>query len=77
MRKTYSKPELIFDSFDVETNIAACASNSNHDRGTCVAYVAGMPVFTETVDACEFKAPDGSFDFCYYVPTADNTLFGS
>ena len=77
MKKTYSKPQLVFDSFGVAENIAACASNARQAQGDCVAYIGNMPVFTNDVPGCRFKASDGSYGICYYVPSADNSLFGS
>lgn len=77
MKKTYTKPRMIFDSFEVAENIAACASDARHDRGSCVAYVGNMPVFIDLSTGCRFKHSDGSYGLCYYVPTADGTLFGS
>ncbi len=68
---------MVFDSFEVAENIAACASDARLTQGTCVAYVGGMPVFVQGVTGCRFKATDGSYGICYYVPTAENALFGS
>ena len=77
MKKTYTKPRMVFESFEVETNIAACASDARATQGQCVVYIGGMPVFVEGVTGCRFHAPDGSYGICYYVPSADNSLFGS
>ena len=77
MKKPYSKPQMVFDSFEVETNIAACASEARHQTGTCPAYIGGMPVFTAQVTGCRFHASDGSYGVCYFVPSADTNLFGS
>lgn len=77
MKKTYSKPQLVFDSFEVAENIAACASDARATQGECVVYIGGMPVFTTQVTGCRFKATDGAYGICYYVPSADNALFGS
>ena len=77
MKKTYSKPQLVFDSFEVAENIAACASDARATQGECVVYIGGMAVFMQGITGCRFKAKDGSYGICYYVPTADTSLFGS
>ena len=77
MKKTYTKPRMVFESFEVETNIAACASDARSTQGECMVIIGGMPVFTIDVTGCRFKASDGSYGICYYVPSADTNLFGS
>ena len=77
MKKTYTKPQMIFDSFAVTANIASCASEANLQQGDCPAYIAGMPVFTTDASGCRIKAQDGYHGICYYVPTADSNVFGS
>ena len=77
MKKTYTKPRMIFDSFEVAENIAACANKAEHENGECAVYIAGMPVFLEGVGVCTITIDDGSHGLCYYVPSADNSLFGS
>ncbi len=77
MKKTYTKPQVVFESFAVATDIAGCASDARATQGQCVVYIGGMPVFTTDVSGCRFHAPDGSYGICYYVPSADSSLFGS
>ena len=77
MKKPYEKPKLIFDSFEVAANIAACARTSEHGQGGCAVTVGGMPIFTSGVSGCRFVMSDGSYGICYYVPSADNNVFGS
>ena len=78
MKKAYSKPEINFDSFGLQASFAAgCAYDAEHQAGSCAATIAGMRVFTEQTQACVFQTPDGGFDMCYYVPTADNMVFSS
>jgi hypothetical protein len=77
MKKTYSKPQVAFDSFEVATNIAACAQRANLNIGDCSYTVAGLPVFVSGANGCRFIATDGSYGVCYYVPTEDTNLFTS
>lgn len=77
MKRIYIKPQITFDSFSVDTDIAACASQALHDVGTCTAIIAGRTVFVSEVAACKFKAKDGTYGICYYTPNLDNNVFGS
>ena len=85
MKKTYSTPDIIFDSFALNENIASANSNCNRNITTMYSNSCGLwfgekYVFTIAASGCEFKAQDGSpfFDgLCYHIPTADNRLFNS
>ncbi|MBQ7715652.1 MAG: hypothetical protein IJT70_07270 [Clostridia bacterium] len=77
MKKSYTKPKLIFDSFEVSANIASCASDARQTQGDCAVIIGGMPVFVQGVNGCKFSASDGSYGVCYFVPTEDSSLFGS
>lgn len=78
-KKNYIKPMIDFDSFEMQGTFAAsCAVSPNHDSaGGCAVILGGIPVFTETAQGCKFKVSDGYNNICYYVPSADNTVFGS
>ena len=78
MKKTYTKPQVTFESFAASTFIAACANQaSNQAPGSCPVYISGMAYFMTGVTGCRFKVKDGTNGICYYVPSADNNLFGS
>lgn len=81
MKKIYSKPEIMFESFTLSENIAGdCEVKTNTpSQGTC-AYGEndfGIPLFTGDVPACEAQVADGNDKFCYHVPLETNTLFNS
>ena len=85
MKKEYSAPEIIFDSFALNENIASV--NSNCDRNITSAYsgycglnFGGIVLFTITAAGCKFKVQDGSpaaNAMCYHIPTGGNKLFNS
>ncbi len=81
MKKTYSKPDIMFDNFSMTTCIAACEVEATFSRGVCGVEMDNMAtVFTESVYGCTWVAEDGdaSFDFlCYHVPSDNNNVFGS
>lgn len=85
MKKMYSCPDIFFDSFALNEDIAS--ANQNCDRNITNAYsnICGLEfgakvVFTLAAEGCKFKAQDGSamFDgWCYHIPTANRRLFNS
>lgn len=88
MKKTYTKPEILFENFSLSTNIAGtCDIKTNTPaQGTCAYVVTAGPltwnVFTSGISACttseaEDGAADGAYNgICYDVPFGDN-LFNS
>lgn len=91
MKKTYEKPEILFESFVSSTNIAANCHPiiDTLSEGSC-AYEAIVGetwrnIFTEAIVACELKDgkyTDGKEDeifggICYHVPTNGSSLFNS
>ncbi len=81
MKKTYVKPVLYFDSFELSSSIAAGCEQliTNSTQGTCALIMAGgRNVFLDGVDACTTKQADGVDGFaCYHVPVDKNNLFNS
>lgn len=86
MRKTYSKPEIMFEDFTMSTSIAVGCEGivGNPTKGSCAVLTSsGDKIFTSTVGECVFKPSDmGSNDdtwdgFCYHVPVEYNNLFNS
>ena len=81
MKKTYSKPEILFESFALSTSIAAGCEGivgaPNVDECGVITS-SGDTIFIAGV--CDLAIPDdGSFKdgFCYHVPTSYNNLFNS
>lgn len=88
MKKVYTKPEIMFESFTLSASIAGdCGTKTNTpSQGNC-AYGEdtdfGVAIFTDAVTACVYKeSNDGSADgifngICYHVPTEGMNLFNS
>lgn len=81
MKKTYSKPEIVFENFAVSTNIAG---SCNFLVNNSVKYVCAYHdvrndkyVFTSEISACVTKNEDGSNGICYHVPVETSDLFNS
>lgn len=85
MKREYSPPEIIFDSFALNESIATvnmnCTRNiTNMYSGTCGLIFGNRVVFTTTAEGCRYRVQDGSPQvdgLCYHVPTAENKLFNS
>lgn len=85
MKKDYSAPEIVFDSFALNENIASVNSNcdrnlTNQYSGSCGLIFGGRTLFTISATGCIFKVQDGSpvaNGMCYHIPTGGNKLFNS
>lgn len=87
MKKIYCKPEILFESFSLSTNIAGDCEGivGNPSKGTCaVIGTGGIAVFDGIVgNVCDFTSTDlgQEEDYwdknCYHVPTEYNNLFNS
>lgn len=80
MKKVYEKPLIMFESFEISTNIAGDCNGivGNSSKGTCaVIGTGGINMFTDDITACDF-APQAPWDqYCYHNPTEYNDLFNS
>lgn len=87
MKKTYTKPEICFESFLMSTNIAGnCEVDTNLQSNTsCGLKIEGWGVvFVSSMTGCE-KLPtlgstmdDAQYNgICYHVPYDDKNLFNS
>ena len=80
MKKNYSKPEIVFESFKLTTSIASnCDYNSNSgDKNTCSVDVGWGPSVFVSKPICSVESENGNeFEVCYDVPTDDTRVFGS
>lgn len=83
MKKTYVKPEVYFENFELSANIAAgCGAGykgkvTSHDIHTCgYTYYNGYTVFSQGI--CDYETQDGNeYGLCYDIPTGDNKIFAS
>lgn len=83
MKKKYSKPEIMFESFTLSTNIAGgCVQSTHEDQGCGRLFSNGEVVFMIDSTGCATKVvPDQDGDgmwgtYCYHNPTGQN-LFNS
>lgn len=83
MKKTYSQPDIVFESFSLATSITAqCAFQTNlQTQGTCFVQFGAFRVFTTEVSGCVdngIAIPGDEFNgFCYHVPTNGTNIFMS
>lgn len=84
MKKEYSTPDVVFESFMLSTTIAGSCETQidTHSQGACGYYMEGVGIaFTEGVAGCRVTITDDmslAFNgFCYHVPIDSNNLFNS
>ena len=82
MKKTYVKPEVYFENFELSANIAAgCGAGykdkvTSHDIHTC-GYIYNSGVIFNT-GVCSYETADGTeYGLCYHSPMPDNQIFAS
>lgn len=82
MKKTYVKPEVYFESFELSANIAAgCGAGykgkvNSQNIHTCGYIYNGQDVFSPNV--CFYETQDGTeYGLCYDLPMPDNQIFAS
>lgn len=85
MKRIYSTPDIIFESFSLNESIASANSNCSRNITNAYSNVCGLPygdktIFTIAASGCLVKIQDGSpmFDgLCYHIPVGNNKLFNS
>lgn len=83
MKKTYSKPEILFESFSFSGSIAANCEVivPTPVSGTCGYQPEGLPykIFISGVSECVGHEinDDANNTFCYHTPIETNNLFNS
>lgn len=85
MKKSYVKPQVYFENFQLSASIAGDCEEivKNQSRGTCGYQMsAGVVLFTEREPSsvCSTQIVDGSEDYkklCYHGPSATYNVFRS
>ena len=80
MKKTYTKPEISFESFAMSTNIAgSCELDTKMPTADklCGYPINGSVIFVEGTQCTRYPS-GGVYDgFCYHVPVEGKHLFNS
>ena len=91
MKKTYTKPEISFESFLMSTNIAGdceIRANTNTNYNTCGHVYGDKILFGDDLYGCKrhgsnsllfkpYEEKDGYDSFCYHTPTEASNIFNS
>lgn len=79
MKKTYSKPEIEFESFTLCTRIASCAVDTDlMSQNTCgIQFGPTQVLFVDETTGCNFYNDEAGEKICYHNPSDDNNLFNS
>jgi hypothetical protein len=80
VKKVYTKPEIVFDSFELTESIAAGCSfiSSNIAPYECAILDKELnyTIFSD-YSMCQSTPPGGNDSICYHVPTADYSVYTS
>lgn len=79
MKKNYVRPSIVFDSFELAENIAACELISTpQGRYDCAVLdtESGLTIFNDPLNGCKTTPLPGE-DFCYEVPFEGFNVFMS
>ena len=85
MKREYSAPDILFESFSLDENIASANANCSRNITTMYSNTCGLLygdkyLFTIAASGCQVKIQDGSLMFdglCYHIPVGNNRLFNS
>ena len=78
--RTYSRPDILFDSFSMCSAIAStCEASANFARDVCgVEMTPSISLFLEGVTGCSWIVKEEEYDgLCYHVPFDTNNVFNS
>ncbi len=81
MKKTYSKPQIMFEDFSLSVSIASCEVDTNtFAKGECGLKFGRYTLFDSTISACDRNVDDFTNPYnglCYHNPTESYNLFSS
>lgn len=89
MKKTYTKPEIVFESFVLSTNIAGdCEAKAqtfaNYSESGCGYLLGTNIIFGTDLTGCkgddnyrQVEPNTGWNSICYHVPSEANNIFNS
>ena len=79
MKKSYNKPDIMFDNFTMSERVANCEVKANFLTGICgVEMAPDLIIFTNGVAKCNVFYKDEELNgLCYHVPYDMNNVFGS
>lgn len=82
MKKTYSKPDIIFEDFSLSTNIAAgCEEKPFGNTNDCgVKWSQGVFIFSGSINGCNTHVIEGDGEYnslCYHNPENNYNVFNS
>lgn len=86
MKKTYVKPEILFENFSLNTSIASGCEEiiDNQSKGDCGLDFGDIVIFVSQATGCTtnkgvvVEGDDGDYNgLCYHVPQGTNNLFNS
>ncbi len=75
MKKSYVKPQVYFENFQLSANIAGNCGTAVHHSEECTLIEGVGTLFAAT---CDFTVgDDGNSQFCHHGPDANTRIFSS
>ena len=77
MKKSYSKPQIMFEDFSLSTNIAGDCDNKvgSPSEDQCGVEYDGDMIFSTTISGCNVYPAEDLI--CYHNPSESSNLFNS
>ena len=78
MKRTYVKPEMYFENFELSANIATgCERSIGHAVGMCWKGVEGFKDFKIFIESSNCETTPDKYGLCYHTPTDADNIFTS
>ena len=83
MKRAYNKPDILFEDFSLNTNIAAgCEKIPSNQADGCGVRWGNLFIFTDNLVSCTVKIVEGQSnpyynELCYHNPTQEFNVFYS
>lgn len=78
MKKSYVKPQVHFENFQLSANIAGNCGTAVHHSEECTFIEGVGTLFATGATGCNFSVgDDGNADFCHHGPNANTSIFSS
>lgn len=80
MKKLYQSPQILFESFELSSSVAAGCGVISKPSAAYVCPVIdpefGFTIFSAT-NVCDYTSPDAFDRVCYNIPLENNSVFSS
>ena len=80
MKKTYTKPQIVYDCFEIADSIAAGCKYFNTNQAPYICPIfdpeSEFTIFSDYIN-CAMTPPHGNDSICYHIPVNDWNVYMS